>query len=543
MSWASKRETTRTEDAAYSLLGIFGINMPLLYGEGPNAFLRLQQEIMKHSDDQTLLAWSFHEDDPEESGVLATSPAAFSKCEDFIPCNVGTPTPPFQITNKGLRIDMPISSDGFTYGTYGLLQCSIKQYPTRMIAIPLKSGPNGLYVRCKKPLCNLNYRYWSEWELTSVNLLPSFSFVSSITEPRSYTVFLRDLPETFYIAEVYPPNSRPQPDPRIVMTGSPESEDAFEAIAMILLKSSTSDVDPFVVKIIVKLTPGKSDFVASCTFVKNFTPRQPDPGHLEGDFYDNISLASLWRSHRYSRSLDWTTRRDDDYFIRCCCQHYFGKTLVLASVEKRGIEVEGVAPQGGPGMIFHEWDDESSIWMAENSWPQLRKGWAKVLKRLSYHFRNSLRTVVRSLALSPWIFAFVVDRLIVRIFKQLGRTIQHFREYLDVYAIGGGTALFLSYNRVLAQPISWQIRKILLATPFARQFGRLQRTDVLDFFVLYLCCHIFPSSFLLAALEKDFKVMMSILLGCGFCQVWSDNGFQYNYCLASADGNIPLRRK
>ena len=42
MSWASKRETTRTEDLAYCLLGIFGVNMPLLYGEGSNAFLRLQ---------------------------------------------------------------------------------------------------------------------------------------------------------------------------------------------------------------------------------------------------------------------------------------------------------------------------------------------------------------------------------------------------------------------------------------------------------------------------------------------------------------------
>lgn len=42
MSWASRRETTRMEDLAYSLLGIFGVNMPLLYGEGAKAFLRLQ---------------------------------------------------------------------------------------------------------------------------------------------------------------------------------------------------------------------------------------------------------------------------------------------------------------------------------------------------------------------------------------------------------------------------------------------------------------------------------------------------------------------
>ena len=34
MSWASKRKTTRVEDIAYSLMGIFEVNMPLLYGEG-----------------------------------------------------------------------------------------------------------------------------------------------------------------------------------------------------------------------------------------------------------------------------------------------------------------------------------------------------------------------------------------------------------------------------------------------------------------------------------------------------------------------------
>ncbi len=42
MSWAALRETTRIKDIAYSLLGLFGINMLLLYGEGPKAFMRLQ---------------------------------------------------------------------------------------------------------------------------------------------------------------------------------------------------------------------------------------------------------------------------------------------------------------------------------------------------------------------------------------------------------------------------------------------------------------------------------------------------------------------
>lgn len=46
MSWASNRRTTRVEDIAYCLMGLFDINMPLLYGEGQKAFMRLQYEIM-----------------------------------------------------------------------------------------------------------------------------------------------------------------------------------------------------------------------------------------------------------------------------------------------------------------------------------------------------------------------------------------------------------------------------------------------------------------------------------------------------------------
>ncbi|KAH9915450.1 uncharacterized protein BXZ73DRAFT_92614 [Epithele typhae] len=49
MSWASSRVTTRVEDAAYCLMGIFDINTPTIYGEGPRAFRRLQEEITKTS--------------------------------------------------------------------------------------------------------------------------------------------------------------------------------------------------------------------------------------------------------------------------------------------------------------------------------------------------------------------------------------------------------------------------------------------------------------------------------------------------------------
>lgn len=58
MSWAAQRKTTRSEDRAYSLMGLFEVNMPTLYGEGgQSAFQRLQSEIFARSGDHSILAW------------------------------------------------------------------------------------------------------------------------------------------------------------------------------------------------------------------------------------------------------------------------------------------------------------------------------------------------------------------------------------------------------------------------------------------------------------------------------------------------------
>lgn len=91
MSWAARRQTTRPEDMAYSLLGIFGVNMPMLYGEGRHrAFYRLQEEILKKSEDLSLLLWTDPslpttwltdaiEDFDIRSPVLAHGPQCFSE--------------------------------------------------------------------------------------------------------------------------------------------------------------------------------------------------------------------------------------------------------------------------------------------------------------------------------------------------------------------------------------------------------------------------------------------------------------------------------
>ncbi|KAG1775976.1 hypothetical protein EV702DRAFT_1269226 [Suillus placidus] len=58
LRWASNRDTTREEDIAYSLFGIFDVNLPVIYGEKRQKALgRLLQEIIAHSGDITALDW------------------------------------------------------------------------------------------------------------------------------------------------------------------------------------------------------------------------------------------------------------------------------------------------------------------------------------------------------------------------------------------------------------------------------------------------------------------------------------------------------
>lgn len=57
LRWAARRSTTKVEDMAYCLLGIFDISLPAMYGEGYRAFFRLQEELMKRTGDASLFDW------------------------------------------------------------------------------------------------------------------------------------------------------------------------------------------------------------------------------------------------------------------------------------------------------------------------------------------------------------------------------------------------------------------------------------------------------------------------------------------------------
>jgi hypothetical protein len=130
MSWAACRRTTRPEDKAYCLMGIFDVNMPMLYGEGARkAFHRLQGQIMKDRNDHSIFAWTStpglkKPEEPERHGLLADSPDAFADRFNIIGYADWQDEEPIQHTNRGLRISLHLTpADDGTF--YAALNCPI----------------------------------------------------------------------------------------------------------------------------------------------------------------------------------------------------------------------------------------------------------------------------------------------------------------------------------------------------------------------------------------------------------------------------------
>lgn len=127
------------EDRAYSLLGIFDVNISTVYGEGDHAFIRLQEEILKHIPDQSIFAWG----PPmlRDSGalkrsvnsagklrlraLLAVTPDMFQHSAEVKPIapemlerRLGTRVPPahFTLTSYGMHSRLPLlKAPGFSY--------------------------------------------------------------------------------------------------------------------------------------------------------------------------------------------------------------------------------------------------------------------------------------------------------------------------------------------------------------------------------------------------------------------------------------------
>jgi hypothetical protein len=205
MSWAAKRAASRPEDLAYSLMGLFGVSMPILYGEGENAFLRLQEEIIKRSDDQTIFALGplNHDEnrllhpqplDLDEfdydnltgtTSVLAKSPKNFAGMQHIVvsPPPAGQPASDYVMTNKGLHITLPLTqttSSLFQTNHLAILHCHPQHDPASRIAIPLAatSTPN-VFLRVRSS--------------TSINA-PTLVPASELTTAKHKTIYIHTTP-------------------------------------------------------------------------------------------------------------------------------------------------------------------------------------------------------------------------------------------------------------------------------------------------------------------------------------------------------------
>lgn len=194
MLWASSRETTRPEDKAYCLLGIFEINMPLIYGEGDNAFRRLQEEIIKRSKDLSIFAWGtplYLEPTKKESlterrylGLFAKSPADFGaawECmtqtkemkpfRELVEAAGSKAIREFTLTNRGLNIranmqvfEVSDSADRREPKSafYTIFIGSANGREGKYLAVVLEKVGPGLYVRLGvRIMKNIKHVAWS----------------------------------------------------------------------------------------------------------------------------------------------------------------------------------------------------------------------------------------------------------------------------------------------------------------------------------------------------------------------------------------------
>ncbi|KAI1128144.1 heterokaryon incompatibility protein-domain-containing protein [Nemania abortiva] len=161
MSWAATRESSIPEDTAYCLLGLFDVNMPLIYGEGAGkAFQRLQLNIIQSTSDLSVFAW--HEkppgsDDssrPQFYSLLARSPSQFSYNK-----RISRLIPPrhHNMTNKGMKMKNVLHqvNQGENNGKY-FLCLQVEDEGNRGIGILLRKIGYNIFQRAAKSLVEIS---------------------------------------------------------------------------------------------------------------------------------------------------------------------------------------------------------------------------------------------------------------------------------------------------------------------------------------------------------------------------------------------------
>ncbi|KAM7187586.1 vegetative incompatibility protein HET-E-1 [Rhypophila sp. PSN 637] len=114
MSWAARRKTTRIEDLAYCLLGIFEVNLALIYGEGKRAFKRLQEAIVLSAADRSVFMWTENRGNAPTQllvPIFAEEPCQFADCGNIISSFDDTVYANLTINPRGVQVFAAMASD------------------------------------------------------------------------------------------------------------------------------------------------------------------------------------------------------------------------------------------------------------------------------------------------------------------------------------------------------------------------------------------------------------------------------------------------
>lgn len=144
--------------------------MSLLYGEGRKAFIRLQEQILKSTDDESLFANSYPSTQNlvtysfSASEALAQSPVWFSECGliKVFQCEsreLPAEPVPAALTNKGLRVRLPLQryiNDRGKQTYFALLNCKVGEDNLARLAVPLIRLPKSRDQFCRDDIYSLH---------------------------------------------------------------------------------------------------------------------------------------------------------------------------------------------------------------------------------------------------------------------------------------------------------------------------------------------------------------------------------------------------